>query len=305
MEPQNSENSDSSTKVPGKGICGIIMPMSGSGDYTAAHWVQIRTIIEDAAHEAEFEARIVSTSVSQGILQTNLVTNLYQDEIVVCDVSNNNPNVMLELGMRIAFGKPFIVIKDRSTAFSSDINVIIHEQYDRDMLYPQAKQFKKTLSELIVEKAREASQDNYKSFLSTFKVPNLNVEDIQALPIGIKDLLSELVISVEQLNRKVDSNLPNNGTFNVNGIVVSPKDDETPLSEDEKEYIRYFISNIPVPQPLGMNHYIFQMQNEGVGVIIINGRPRFRIDLSKKSFNIINQYIRTLGLDQSRLQFMA
>ncbi|WP_353118770.1 hypothetical protein [Myroides odoratus] len=54
------------------------------------------------------------------------MNNIYNDEIVVCDVSSKNPNVMFELGLRLAFDKPTIIIKDEKTGYSFDTGVIEH-----------------------------------------------------------------------------------------------------------------------------------------------------------------------------------
>jgi hypothetical protein len=43
-----------------------------------------------------------------------ILLNLEQADFLVADISNNNPNVMYELGVYHSFGKPYIVIKDTS-----------------------------------------------------------------------------------------------------------------------------------------------------------------------------------------------
>jgi len=40
--------------------------------------------------------------------------------MIVCDISGRNPNVMFELGLRLAFDKPAIIIKDEITPYSFD-----------------------------------------------------------------------------------------------------------------------------------------------------------------------------------------
>ncbi len=56
--------------------------------------------------------------------------------IVVCDISARNANVMFELGMRLAFDKPTVIIKDERTPYSFDISSIEHLDYPSDLRYP-------------------------------------------------------------------------------------------------------------------------------------------------------------------------
>jgi hypothetical protein len=51
-----------------------------------------------------------------GSIMDQVLLNLEQADILVADITGNNPNVMYELGVYHSFGKPSIVIKDRSLA---------------------------------------------------------------------------------------------------------------------------------------------------------------------------------------------
>jgi hypothetical protein len=52
-------------------------------------------------------------------------------------VSGKNPNVMFELGIRLAFDKATIIIKDDKTDYSFDTSVIQHIPYPRDLRHNQ------------------------------------------------------------------------------------------------------------------------------------------------------------------------
>jgi hypothetical protein len=47
-----------------------------------------------------------------GSIMHQVLLNLEQADLLVADISNNNPNVMYELGVYHSFGKPYIVVKD-------------------------------------------------------------------------------------------------------------------------------------------------------------------------------------------------
>lgn len=153
------------TKKP---TCGIIMPISSIDNCSEAHWKEVRGILTDAVETAGFEVHLVSEANDSGIIQKRIVQNLYKNDIVICDVSCKNPNVMFELGMRLAFDKPTIIVMDNMTKYSFDTAPIEHLGYPRDLSYYQIIDFKKTLTEKIKGTVDAAKQPDYTTFLKNF-----------------------------------------------------------------------------------------------------------------------------------------
>lgn len=151
-----------------KPICGIIMPISSIDNCSETHWKEVKGIITDAVEAAGFEAQLVSEANDSGIIQKRIVQNLYKNDIVICDVSCKNPNVMFELGMRLAFDKPTIIVMDNMTKYSFDTAPIEHLGYPRDLSYYQILDFKKTLTEKIKGTIDAAKQPDYTTFLKNF-----------------------------------------------------------------------------------------------------------------------------------------
>ncbi len=114
------------------------MPISALDGCSEHHWSEVRGILNDAIREAGFEPRLVSVADDSGVIQKRIVHNLYDDPIVVVDVSGKNANVMLELGMRLAFDKPVIIVKDDATTYSFDTAPIEHLPYPRDLRFTRS-----------------------------------------------------------------------------------------------------------------------------------------------------------------------
>lgn len=112
-----------------KSICGIVMPISAIDGCTESHWTEVLDILTGAIEDAGFEPHVVSNADDVGIIQKRIIQNLYDNPIVVCDVSGKNPNVMFELGLRLAFDKPTIIVKDDKTSYSFDTSPIEHLEY--------------------------------------------------------------------------------------------------------------------------------------------------------------------------------
>lgn len=173
-------------------VCGIVMPISAIDGYTEGHWLDVREILDDAITTAGFEAHLVSDANEVGIIQKRIVQNLYENPVVVCDVSGKNPNVMFELGMRLAFDKPTVIVKDDKTSYAFDTSLIEHLQYPRDLRYAQIVEFKEELAEKIRATYEKSKTDkDYTTFLKhfgTFKVAKLDTEEVSSSTLVLEEL---------------------------------------------------------------------------------------------------------------------
>jgi hypothetical protein len=166
------ENGSSTEKkehdvVPVK-TCGVVMPISSIGKYSEGHWKEVKAIIFEAVESAGFAPKLVSDADDVGIIHNRIVQNIYENPILICDVSGKNPNVMFELGLRLAFDKATIIIKDSDTDYSFDTSPIEHLSYPTDLRYQKITEFKLLLSEKI-SKTHEASLvKGYSTFLQSF-----------------------------------------------------------------------------------------------------------------------------------------
>jgi hypothetical protein len=152
-----------------KPVCGVVMPISTIDGCSESHWADVLEIVTEAIEEAGFDANLVSNADDVGIIHKRIIQNLYDNPIVVCDVSGKNPNVMFELGMRLAFDKPTVIIKDEKTTYSFDTSAIEHIEYPRDLRFSRIVDFKNKLTEKIVATHKRASTDpNFTTFLKHF-----------------------------------------------------------------------------------------------------------------------------------------
>ena len=116
-------------KGDSKPVCGIIMPISAIDGCSGEHWAEVKNIISESICAAGYDPNLVSDAEDIGIIQKRIIQNIYNNDIVVCDVSGKNPNVMFELGMRLAFDKPAIIVIDDNKISICDIIDIDMEDY--------------------------------------------------------------------------------------------------------------------------------------------------------------------------------
>jgi len=191
-----------------KMICGLVMPISKTDGCEPTHWAEVRDILDEAIEEAGFLSNLVSDADEVGIIQKRIIQNLYENPIVVCDVSGKNPNVMFELGLRLAFDKPAIIVKDDQTTYTFDTAPIEHLTYPRDLRFSQIVEFKERLAEKIQATHKKSIDDpSFTTFLKhfgEFTVAKINkrelpgqeyiVEQLQIISANLQRLQSKAEI---------------------------------------------------------------------------------------------------------------
>lgn len=185
-------------------VCGIVMPISSIDGCAETHWSEVLEIINEAIDDAGFEGNLVSNADEVGIIHKRIIQNLYDNPIVVCDVSCKNPNVMFELGLRLAFDKPTIIIKDDKTTYSFDTSAIEHLEYPRDLRFSQIVEFKQKLSAKIQATFKKSTTDaNYTTFLKhfgEFKVAKIDQKEVSGQEYILEELKS-LRRTVQRMDR--------------------------------------------------------------------------------------------------------
>jgi hypothetical protein len=167
-------------------------------------------ILQEAIESAGFIGDLVSNSDEISVIHKTIVQNVYNSDIVVCDISGKNPNVMFELGLRLAFDKATIIIKDEITPFSFDTSPIEHLIYPRDLNYHRMNDFKDKLkSKLIATHKKAQSDPKYSPFLKNFgefTVAKLDNKEVTP-DVFIVESLEELKAEMKATRRLVLDNI--------------------------------------------------------------------------------------------------
>ena len=149
--------------------CGLIMPMSECDGLPLAHWLNVKSIIENSL-KSKFEVLLVSDRADVGVIHESIVTNLYEFPIVICDVSGRNSNVFFELGLRLAFDMPTVIVKDDATKYSFDTSPIQHVGYPRDLRHNLIEDFMLELKKKVHATYEARIKDpQFSPFLRNFK----------------------------------------------------------------------------------------------------------------------------------------
>jgi hypothetical protein len=186
--------------------CGLIMPISEIDGCSEKHWEEVKEILEEVAVESGLNGRIVSETDSTNLIQYNIINRLYNDKTVICDVSGRNYNVMFELGLRIAFNKPVVVIFDKEGVYPFDITNIPYIDYPRNMNYHGIQKFKINLKKSLMDSLNEKENSYLKTYrdIKIFEAPDVELTEKDKLFL---EEISNIKAVVEKIGEKYNNRI--------------------------------------------------------------------------------------------------
>ena len=198
----------SETSKKKKEKCFVIMPISDQGDYPPDHFTKVyKQIIKPSVEEAGYEAyRIDENNICDAIIN-KIFSAIQECPMAICDLSNRNPNVLYELGLRQAYDKPVVLIQDDKTDKIFDVSGI------STVFYKSSRQYEDVL---------EARENIKKTILSTkegkantlAKVIKVNAADFSQIEVSKDDrthiILEEIYSEIRKLK---NSQIANNNAI--------------------------------------------------------------------------------------------
>jgi hypothetical protein len=173
---QPKETSGASRGGDNSPTCGVIMPISSTSNQTEQHWSDVQKLLHRAISEAEFSPVNVWTNELTDRVSERIVGNIYSHDIVVADISDLNPNVMLELGLRLASKKPTIVVVNSGGTIPFDIRDFHAIHYPADLNILGMEEFFSALQESLKIKLTAYRNGTYTPFLGQVVVDVLSPE---------------------------------------------------------------------------------------------------------------------------------
>lgn len=125
----------------------------------------LRSLITPAALDAGFS---VETANKQGsdIIQSTIINDLLEADLVIADLTAHNPNVLFELGVRMAQDKPVALIKSTGTGRIFDVdNMLRVYEYESNLWTSTIEKDLPKLKDHL-----KAAWDNRNSNLSYMKI---------------------------------------------------------------------------------------------------------------------------------------
>lgn len=155
---KKSDNKGTTEEAQQQKRCFVIMPFSDQEGYAPGHFRKVYDqIIKPAVESAGYEAYRVDENSVSDLITTKIFKAILDCDMAVCDLSSRNPNVLYELGIRHAFDKPVVLIKDNKTDRIFDIQGISTVEYRHERLYDEVLEDQKNISEAIISNENNSS----------------------------------------------------------------------------------------------------------------------------------------------------
>lgn len=193
-------------------ICFVIMPISDQPDYEPGHFDLIyNDIIKIACEKAGYTAVRADEVKQTNMIHKDILQKILDAPMAICDLSSNNPNVMFELGIRQAFDKPTVLIKDNRTKSIFDLSPLRHTEYYSTHKYRDVLKSQDIVTSAILSTENASKDDkNINSLIKLLSLPDAaslkQADDVDNSSINymILQQIGDIRQNMKALSRKVD-----------------------------------------------------------------------------------------------------
>lgn len=149
-----------------KKICFVMMPISDADGYEKGHFKKVyEHLIQPACKITDYRTLRADEVNATNIIALNIMEHICTAPISICDISNCNPNVFYELGIRHATLLPVVIIKDSETSDPFDIKGVRYIEYDKILSVDNILAKQKELANAISSTMDEYNSGNCKNSL--------------------------------------------------------------------------------------------------------------------------------------------
>ncbi|GGK73600.1 hypothetical protein [Amphritea balenae] len=178
--------------------CFIIMPIADRDGYETGHFKRVYDwIVKPACEKAGYKPVRADDVSSSHFIVADILKRIVEAPMAICDISSLNANVMFELGIRQAFGKPVALIKDEKTSSVFDISGLRYSEYSSGMRADLVEKNVELLSDMICE-----TRDDLGSITSL-----MSLVDIDAAVLPKRTEVSEdsklILQEIHNLSRRI------------------------------------------------------------------------------------------------------
>lgn len=189
-----------------KKTCFVIMPISDIPGYEDGHFGRIYShLIKPACEKIGLEPIRADEVKRTNYIIIDIIQKIIQSDIVICDLSGRNPNVLYELGIRQAFDLPVVLIKDKQTDRIFDIQGFRTFEYDESLRIDKTHHNINEIANIITDTLSSAPND-INSFTKLLAIKSASIsesapisQDTSMILNSIQDIASRIT-KIENLS---------------------------------------------------------------------------------------------------------
>lgn len=164
---------------PKQKTCFAIMPIADHPDYTPGHFTRVYNhLIKPACERAGYKVIRADDAKASHMIMFDILKNIVECDMAICDLSSKNANVFYELGLRQAFNKKTILITDGMTNTPFDITGFRYVKYSESLRVDTVMSDVAEISAML-EETEMASEDDINSIVNLLKIQPAHINKVQ------------------------------------------------------------------------------------------------------------------------------
>ena len=168
-------------EAPPSNDCFIIMPIADPDGYDKGHFKKVyEDLFKVACDNSGFHAIRADEVQQTNLIHLDILQKLIDSPMAICDLSNRNPNVLFELGLRQAFDKPTVLVQECGTPKIFDISPLRYTEYRKELKYREVLEDQESIADAL--RATKKATDSGEGINSIINLLSLSS------PASLKDV---------------------------------------------------------------------------------------------------------------------
>lgn len=202
--------------------CFVIMPISDPEGYGKGHFKYVyEDLLKPAIEKAGFVAKRADDDGSSSMIHVNIIRDIIEAPMALCDLSTRNPNVLFELGIRQAFDLPVVLVQEHGTQRIFDISTINTIDYRSSLIYREVIEDRENITQAI-----KSTKDNTTGVNSIIKLLEIgkasleknskssSMDEMKMMIYALSNQIGEM--RKMKNSQEIDANIANNKTSKFN-----------------------------------------------------------------------------------------
>lgn len=217
-----------------------------------------------------FDVEIAHRMSDAGSITKQVINKIIDSELVICNLTNLNPNVMYELAVRHAVKKPVITIAENGTRLPFDI------QEDRTIFYVDDMRGTTRLAEQLTPMIKSALDDTdldnpiYRAIESSNIIKSVSTDT--EINQYIVDSLEEIQLKISSLERKGSVSFSET-LYNKRPTTLIKVEFENPLEDPDIDRITTYFTD-----KMGTSVRIFWTENSDTIQFVVDDSSQNKVD---------------------------
>lgn len=224
-----------------KKTCFVVSAIGEEGTEIRDHSDSVLNYIVKPALEPKYDVKRADELYHSDKIDDKIFEALSKSDLVIVDITGNNPNVFLELGFRKALNLPTIFLRQKTEQpIPFDIRTINTIHYD--LKNPSGKAMLDSVKETVKRIQKTEESIDFTVFASEDTNTTVTTQDF----IQLKNSINNIYDAIAQLTDKIENNAPQNRPMTQEDLIMMAFQEPEKLEkifELQAKYPNAFINN--------------------------------------------------------------